>query len=217
MKNYVAKQLQVFASASSGGDAPVRRQDGPVILCLDRSSSMDGHPSDLARAITVAVTILAKREQREVIVVVYGDTGDREVFNVKNLRTQRQDFVRFLNYSCSGGNDENALFRWLFTEVLPADKAFDSGDVLCVSDFGWSSVSPEVMELIRINKAKGMKFYGLNIDEEGLETFMVSEIIDSMWLWDERKSLCYEDNEDPYASQRPKSLAGGRAVGAVRW
>ena len=44
-------------------------------------------------------------------------------------------------------------------------------------------------------KAKGMKFYGLNIDEEGLETFMVSEIIDAMWIWDERKNLCYEEGK----------------------
>ena len=195
LRNYAARRLQVFASASSGGASPVRHQDGPVILCLDRSGSMEGRPSDLARAITVAVTILAKREHREVIVAVYGDAGSRKVFNVKNLRTQRPDFVRFLSYRCSGGNDEDSLFKWLFTDVLPADKAFDSGDILCVSDFGWSPVSAEVMEMIRANKAKGMKFYGLNIDEEGLETFMVSEIIDSMWIWDERKNLCYEEGK----------------------
>ena len=206
LKNYAARRLQVFASASSGGELPVRRQDGPVIICLDRSGSMEGRPSDIARAITVAVTILAKREHREVVVVVYGDTGSRKVFKVKNLRIQRQDFVRFLSYRCSGGNDEDSLFRWLFTEVLPADKAFDSGDVLCVSDFGWSPVGAEVMELIRASKAKGMKFYGLDISGEGISDFEVPdfmaadgsyppEIIDSMWIWDERKNLCYEEGK----------------------
>ena len=204
LKNYAARRLQVFASASSGGEPPVHRQDGPVIICLDRSGSMEGRPSDIARAITVAVTILAKREHREVVVAVYGDTGSRKVFNVKNLRIQRQDFVRFLSYRCKGGNDEDSLFRWLFMEVLPADKAFDSGDVLCVSDFGWAPVGPEVMELIRASKAKGMKFYGLDISGEGISNFEVPdfmaadgsyppEIIDSMWIWDEKKSLCYEE------------------------
>lgn len=206
LKNYAARRLQVFASASSGGETPVRRQEGPVIICLDRSGSMEGRPSDIARAITVAVTILAKREHREVVVAVYGDTGSRKVFKVKNLRIQRQDFVRFLNYRCKGGNDEDSLFRWLFTEVLPADKAFDSGDVLCVSDFGWGPVGPEVMELIRASKAKGMKFYGLDISGEGISDFKVPdfmsadgsyppEIIDSMWIWDERKNLCYEEGK----------------------
>lgn len=206
LKNYAARRLQVFASASSGGESPVRRQEGPVIICLDRSGSMEGRPSDIARAITVAVTILAKREHREVVVAVYGDTGSRKVFKVKNLRIQRQDFVRFLSYRCKGGNDEDSLFRWLFTEVLPADKAFDSGDVLCVSDFGWGPVSPEVMELIRASKAKGMKFYGLDISGEGISDFEVPdfmsadgsfppEIIDSMWIWNERKNLCYEEGK----------------------
>lgn len=206
LKNYAARRLQVFASASSGGEPPVHRQDGPVIICLDRSGSMEGRPSDIARAITVAVTILAKREHREVVVAVYGDTGSRKVFNVKNLRIQRQDFVRFLSYRCSGGNDEDSLFRWLFTEILPADKPFDNGDVLCVSDFGWAPVGPEVMELIRASKAKGMKFYGLDISGEGISDFEVPdfmaadgsyppEIIDAMWIWDERKNLCYEEGK----------------------
>ena len=45
------------------------------------------------------------------------------------------------------------------------------------------------MDLIRINKAKGMKFYGLAVSREATG---VSSIIDSMWLWDEKRHLCFE-------------------------
>ena len=59
-RNFVGKRLQVFASASASQE-PVRRQDGPVVICLDRSGSMTGRPSDVARALAMAVTVYAKR------------------------------------------------------------------------------------------------------------------------------------------------------------
>ena len=206
-RNFVGKRLQVFASASAGCKAPVTRQDGPVVICLDRSSSMIGHPSDIARALTMAVTIIAKRQHREVIVVKYGNE-EQSHFVVKNLRRQRKDFIRFLTYGCAGGNNEDTMFGWVFGKLLPKEKEFDSADVLCVSDFGWAPVSNSVMELINANKAKGMKFYGLDVSGEGIRDFKPAdwmgfdegafppEIIDSMWIWNENRHMCYEENQN---------------------
>ena len=203
-RNYVGKRLQVFASASSGGSSPVRRQMGPVVICLDCSGSMIGRPSDIARALTIAVTIIATREQREVMVVKYGDIGRYDIFKVRNLRRRRKNLLDFLRYRADGGNDEDAMFTTLFTRDLPEDRDFSSADILCVSDFGWSPVLEEAMRLIETNKAKGMKFYGLDINGVGIRDFMVPDylpkygahppqIIDSMWLWDEARGECREE------------------------
>lgn len=186
-RNFVGKRLQVFASASAGRDS-VRRQDGPVVICLDRSGSMEGRPSEIARALTMAVTIIAKRQHRQVIIILYGN-DEMDSFVVKSLRKQRDALTRFLSYGCGGGNNEDELFSMVFRELLPRDKDFSGGDVLCVSDFLWPPVSEEVMDLIRINKAKGMKFYGLAVSREAAGA---SSIIDSMWLWDEKRHLCFE-------------------------
>ena len=203
-RNFVGKRLQVFASASAGGKTPVTRQDGPVVICLDRSSSMVGRPSDIARALTMAVTIIAKRQHREVIVVKYGNE-EQSHFIVNNLRWQRKEFIRFLSYGCAGGNNEDSMFAWVFGKILPEEKEFDSADVLCVSDFGWAPVSDEVMKLINANKAKGMKFYGLDVSGEGIRYFKPADwmefgdgafppdIIDSMWVWNDRRDMCYEE------------------------
>lgn len=204
-RNFVGKRLQVFASASAGGKNPVARQDGPVVVCLDRSSSMEGRPSDVARALTMAVTILAKRRGREVVVVKYGN-GSEEHFLVKNLRKQRKAFIRFLSYRCAGGNNEDSMFGMVFRDLIPREKDFTSADVLCVSDFGWSPVSAPVMERIRESKAKGMKFYGLDVTGEGIRDFDAGvwydgsagafppQIVDSMWLWDDDRNLCFEES-----------------------
>ena len=204
-RNFVGKRLQVFASASAGGTKPVARQDGPVVICLDRSSSMEGPPSEIARALTMAVTIIAKRQKREVTVVRYGNEG-QDCFRVKNLRRQRKDLIRFLTYSCAGGNNEDTMFRWVFEDILPKEKEFDSADILCVSDFGWVPVADDVMERIDAAKAKGMKFYGLDVTGEGIREFQPAywldgssgayppAIIDSMWLWDEKKYAVFPES-----------------------
>ena len=196
---FVGKRLQVFASASSARE-PVFRQDGPVIVCLDRSGSMEGPPSDLARALTMAVVILAKRRRREVVVVKYGN-GQEDAYVVKNLRKQRKDLIRFLSYHCDGGNNENSMFRMVFQDFVPQEKDFSAADVLCVSDFGWANVGVDVMDLIRANKAKGMRFYGLDVFGAYEESDWChgdgrpSQIIDSMWIWDGERNLCYEDED----------------------
>lgn len=206
-RNFVGKRLQVFASASAGCKVPLRRKDGPVVVCLDRSSSMTGLPSNIARALTLAVTIIAKRQHREVIVVKYGNRAQSH-FVVKSLRCQRKDFIRFLSYGCAGGNNEDKMFEWVFGSLLPMEKEFDSADVLCVSDFEWAPVSKGVMELIAANKTKGMKFYGLDVSGEGFGNFKSEDrmefegiafppdIIDSLWIWDEKRNMCCEENKN---------------------
>ena len=125
---------------------------------------------------------------------------------MKNLRRQRKDFIRFLSYRCAGGNNEDTMFGMVFNDLVPREKDFTSADVLCVSDFGWSPVGDPVMDRIRESKAKGMKFYGLDVTGEGIRNFDAGawyegsaggfppQIIDSMWLWDDGRNLCFEES-----------------------
>lgn len=187
-RHFVGKRLQVFASASAS-QGPVLRQNGPVVICLDRSGSMEGRPSAVARALAMAVTIIAKRQHRQVTIVRYGN-DELDSFVVKSLRKQRRALNEFLSYGCAGGNNEDELFGTVFRELIPRDKEFSCADLLCVSDFFWAPVSDKVLDLIRANKAKGMKFYGLAVSLTG--EVPRSPIIDSMWVWDEKKNLCQE-------------------------
>ena len=97
------------------------------------------------------------------------------------------------------GNDENSLFQWLFRELLPNEGDYDSADVLCISDFGWAPINSETMEIISQEKTKGVKFFGLNIDnkEEGhsainMDMHIVGpkEVCDS--LWEYSNGVCKE-------------------------
>ena len=179
--NYVEKRLQIFASASSG-NAPVTHQDGPVIICLDTSGSMRGEKVEIACNLTMAITIIAHRRKRDVLVVKYSDW--HFLLKVTKLSRQREDLEKFLSSYQGRGNAENELFRWLFKDILPNEKAFYTADILCITDFGWTPLNDYTIKLIESFKRKGMIFYGLNV--LGFEKWSfdsMTTVCDSLWKW----------------------------------
>ena len=188
-KKYVTKSLQVFAS-NSQSEKGEKHHDGPIIICLDTSSSMAGEPIIVATALTMAVCIIAQRVKRQVLIIRYSDS--HELYRVRDIGNDKQDIADFLNHVEMGGNNEDDMFRWLFTDILPKEKTYDSADILCISDFGWAPIDTPVFDLIKDEKQKGMMFYGLQIGK-GLfsqvsmtfddELLMIgpSSVIDQMW------------------------------------
>lgn len=186
-RNYVEKRLQIFASASSG-NAPVKHQDGPVIICLDTSGSMRGEKVEIACTLTMAITIIAQRRKRDVLVVKYSDW--HFLLKVTKLSRQRQDLEKFLSSYQGRGNAENELFRWLFKDILPNEKAFETVDILCITDFGWEPLDDDTIKLIESIKREGMLFYGLNITGDhdpiwfqGTRSYTMAKVCDSLWAW----------------------------------
>jgi uncharacterized protein with von Willebrand factor type A (vWA) domain len=182
-KNYAEKRLQVFATASSG-EKKKERQDGPVIICLDTSSSMNGEPARIARMLTIAVSIYAMRRRRKVMVVKYSDSYKIETF-IKR-RADRDRLMKFLQWTGVGGNSENRMFRNLLETVLPQEPKFDAADILCISDFGWEGLNKDIQELIAKAKSDGMKFYGLvvgNCSWMGFRSEQAIKMCDSRWQW----------------------------------
>lgn len=186
--NFAEKRLQVFASASQAS-RPDDHKDGPVIICVDESSSMSGEPLQVAIQLAYAVTIIAKRRHREVLIVAYSDS--HKMMRVDSLGKDRSELLEFLSNVSMGGNNENAMFEWLFQDIMPGEKKFDTADILCISDFGWVAIDDSVKRLIDEQKSSGMKFYGLNIggafggwhdlDDFGLLGPM--DVCDSLWKY----------------------------------
>ncbi|MBO7481066.1 MAG: hypothetical protein J6T63_03040 [Bacteroidales bacterium] len=196
-RNYVTRRLQVFSSASHGVSKGQKHNEGPIIICMDSSSSMDGMPILVAKALTIALCIIAQRKKRKVIVVKYSDSY--EMYKLDSLSNQKKELMAFLGSVDMGGNNEDGMFRWLFNEVLPDFDEFDTADLLCISDFGWAPISIEIKDMINAEKAKGMKVYGLNIGEEyGAYSFPFDEndsvspadVCDSLWQFSD--GVCEE-------------------------
>ena len=188
-RNFTARRLQLFASASQS-KSPNKHQDGPVIVCIDTSSSMTGEPMMVAKALAVAVAIIAWRRKRDVIMVKY--SNDYECIDLGHNRSMFAEMIQFLSYVASGGNNENGLFKWLFNEIIPNHEEYDTADLLSISDFGWTYLLPETEQIILDQKKQGMRFYGLNVDSGSLfadcqlydGSMSPMDVCDSMWIYE---------------------------------
>lgn len=191
-----SKRLQLFASASHSS-AQEKRKDGPVIICLDSSGSMTGYPVRIATALTVATALIAWRRHRNVMIVKYSDSYD--CYDAGDSAANLAKVLNFLSRTEGGGNNENEMFNWLFNEVKPNLQEYDTSDILCITDFGWTHLDADTLETIANQKAQGMRFFGLNIvDMPRRETSMIStssqiesmEVCDSLWYYE--NGVCRE-------------------------
>lgn len=188
---FVSQKLQLFASASSS-PGKEKHQDGPVVICVDASGSMGGEPIMVARALAIAVCIIAWKRGRDVIVVKYSDTY--ESLRLGHHSSQLRRLSKFLSHVPNAGNNENSMFRWLFRNVLPDLEAYSTADILCISDFGWCPLSGETLDIIQQQKDSGMLFYGLNVSSGS--TLLSSrrrheieddsmKVCDSLWVYED--------------------------------
>lgn len=166
-QRYVQNRLQLFSSASRSFEV-ANDKSGPIYICVDTSGSMKGEPEVTAKTLALAVAIVAQRDRRPICMINY--SHNLSFFILTNLHRQRKKFLTFLSHSYDGGNDENKLFYFIFKKLQSISKyklfanAFKGADILIISDFLWSYISNENMELIQKARNDGMKFYGLGID-----------------------------------------------------
>lgn len=166
-QRYVQNRLQLFSSASHSFEV-ANDKSGPIYICVDTSGSMNGEPEVTAKTLVLAVAIVAQRDRRPICMINY--SHNLSFFILTNLHRQRKKFLAFLSHSYDGGNDEDKLFYFIFKKLpsIPKYKlfadAFKGADILIISDFIWSYISNENMELIQKARSEGMIFYGLGID-----------------------------------------------------
>ncbi len=166
-QRFVQKRLQLFSSASRSFEQK-KDKSGPIYICVDTSSSMSGEPEMTAKTLAYAIAIMAQRDKRPICMVNY--SFQLSFFILTDLRKQRDQFLSFLSYSYDGGNDENRLFKFLFTK-LPSipdfrrhAKSFTGADLLIISDFQWGPISEKNQQLIAAARDGGMKVYGLGVN-----------------------------------------------------
>ena len=193
-RNYAEKRLQVFASASSG-ERKKDHKDGPVIICLDTSSSMKGEPATIAKMLSIAVAIYAMRRKRRVMIIKYSYSYECETFT--SMKKDSRKLLDFLRWHGTGGNDENRMFTYLFEKRLPQEPAYDTADILCISDFGWCYLEDDVQQMIKKAKEDGMIFYGLGVNMQEMRQYGIEDsmdICDSKWIW--KANDCYEIDDN---------------------
>ena len=154
MQKFVEKRLQVFDSRSAEdsstlqkGRKPVSGQ-GPFVVCLDTSGSMQGKRETLAKSALLAVAKLVDSTHRKCYVINFAE--DIHCMLIKDLRTDLPLLADFLNYRFDGGTDMAPALKEAIRMIQT--NGWHRSDVVMISDFEMPPVEDELMKQIVQNR-----------------------------------------------------------------
>ncbi|MBF6567843.1 MAG: VWA domain-containing protein [Candidatus Binataceae bacterium] len=126
---------------------------GPMVVCIDVSSSMQGDKELWAKAVSLTLMDVARRQRRLFRAVLFS-SGD-ESLRVLDLNRERRyqpelkKVIEMAEYFPGGGTDfERPLTRAL---ELIEDKKLKRGDIVIITD-GESQISPEFLHHLQERK-----------------------------------------------------------------
>ena len=161
-KRYVEGRLNLYYLKEERGR-------GPIIICLDGSSSMDGSKELWSKGVCLTLLDIAKRERRKFNVIVFSSGGaPLKIFEsigkegLSGWGMKESEIIELAEYFPGGGtNFEEPLSKAL---KLLEDSKFKGGDIVFITD-GQSNVGDMFLKNFNETK-KRLKFkvYSVLID-----------------------------------------------------
>lgn len=125
-------ELQGCGWAEQEENTTRNQRTGPVVACLDTSSSMEGAPTVKAKALLTAIANILQREKRELYVLLFGSQGQIKEYALDNA-AGLPGLLRFLQQGFHGGTDfESPLQKAL--DIIKQNKTYQKADILMISD-----------------------------------------------------------------------------------
>ena len=152
-------------------------EQGPVIICVDTSGSMQGAPETIAKAITLFMATRAIKQKRACFLINFStqiETLDLSG-NIGILHV-----IEFLQRSFRGGTDASPALAHALK--IMEKESYNKADLLMISDFLMASTSTAIQEKIATAKLNNNKFYSLAIGELFLDEKLTS-IFNQEWVY----------------------------------
>jgi len=108
------------------------RGQGPIIMCIDNSSSMEGRPEEIAKGSALYILKKAHKEGRRVYLISFGSEGEISEYDLTNEKDGLYHALSFLRKKFFGGTDFiGPLGR---SVELIKENTYQNADVLFISD-----------------------------------------------------------------------------------
>ncbi len=137
---------------------------GPIILCVDNSSSMEGMPEELAKGSALYILKKAYKENREVYLINFGSEGEIEEFHLTNSENGLYYALKFLRKKFFGGTDFITPIKRSI-ELIKSEK-FPNSDLMFITD-GLAKVPQSFISWVEsAKKSLDFKIYSLIINSK---------------------------------------------------
>lgn len=162
MERYVEKRLQLFDCRSQetdpvGNDRRRASGQGPYIICVDTSGSMQGDREVLAKSAILAIAQLTEKTHRKCYVINFSDEAVSLL--IEDLGRDMPRLAEFLDKRFDGGTDIEPALREA-AHIIRAN-AFRESDIVLISDFEMPPLSAELTEQVKSIKRRKTSFFGL--------------------------------------------------------
>ena len=161
-ERFAEKRLQVFdykseQTASHQGTPERVSGQGPFIVCVDTSGSMQGERERLAKSAILAIALLTETTHRKCYVINFSDEAVSLL--VEDLGRDMPKLAEFLNQTFHGGTDIFPAMKEATHVIVGND--FKDSDIVIISDFELPPMSHSLSEMVNRMKARKTTFYGL--------------------------------------------------------
>ena len=179
---FATHQLQLFANRPKNNflfkteqtkKKKPRLENGPIIVAVDTSGSMNGKPMRLAYSVLIQLLRLARKQKRNVFLMSF---SVRAKFLDLSFPRNWMHLNSFLEDRFTGGTDGEEMLNESI--VMLQSKSFAMADVLIISDFDFPLPLEPTKKKMLIEHNKGTRFYGLKIDSTDKQ---YDTILDKTW------------------------------------
>jgi len=173
--SYTHLPARVRPSEERGTEIAVPQAEGPFVVCVDSSGSMSGQPELLAKALVLAVAMIAEQVHRRCAVVLFSD--QIEVMEFSDLAEGLPLMVRFFCESFHGGTDARLALGHAASILETTD--FALADLLLLSDCAMESPSAVLNQRITRLRQRGTRFYTVLFGNDENEYY--TQMSDKYW------------------------------------
>lgn len=131
------------------GEVPTGK--GPIVICIDKSSSMEGQTDHWATAVMFAVMAEAAKDKRTVHVCFY-NYGIQHTQTLVGGQYGIADLIGLTEFAPSGGTNFDRPLTYAY-ERIKEDKELRQADIVFITD-GGCRISPNVKENLEQQREK---------------------------------------------------------------
>lgn len=167
---------------------------GPIIICVDTSSSMMGVPETIAKAITLYLATRAMKQKRNCYLINFSTKIKTLDLTYPNTM---DNLIKFLRLSFHGGTDPVPALRHSIKTMNTEN--YKKSDLLFISDFVFNGFTDEDYKLVSEQKKNENRFYSLIIGSTPM--FNVGKsLFDYNWCYDSSSGSVKEVTKNMYSN-----------------
>ncbi len=159
MIDYQSRESQYVPDKKVTGNEVSQEEEGPFIVCLDTSGSMEGERENIAKSTLLAIAELTETQHRKCYIILFSD--DIECIEITDLATSFDRLVDFLSQSFHGGTDIEPVIDHAIHKILA--EGYEEADIITVSDFEMRPVGEKLCRRIELIKEHHTQLYAISL------------------------------------------------------